>query len=147
MDNKTIEVCPHCGRLAWWPTFVCVHCTCELVNYRRWTKANDKEKKEILAQKMHPKEYKPMYGPGDHPEKLEEADRVDAQIRKYLAEQGSKPPEKKPTPKYVPKCPTCGSPDIEKISGTSKAVSFALFGIFSNKVKHQFKCKNCGYEW
>lgn len=147
MDNKTIEICPHCGRLAWWPTFVCVHCTCELVNYRRWTKANDKEKKEILAQKMHPKEYKPMYGPGDHPEKLEEADRVDAQIRKYLAEQGNKPSEKKPTPKYVPKCPTCGSPDIEKISGTSKAVSFALFGIFSNKVKHQFKCKNCGYEW
>lgn len=63
---------------------------------------------------MHPKEYKPMYGPGDHPEYLVEADRVDAQIRKYLAEQGSKPPEKKPTPKYVPKCPTCGSPDIEK---------------------------------
>mgnify|MGYP000756297561 CR=1 FL=1 len=47
MDNKTIEVCPHCGRLAWWPEFVCVHCSCELINYEKWMKANDKEKKEI----------------------------------------------------------------------------------------------------
>lgn len=143
MENKTIEICPHCGRMAWWPTFACVHCSCELVNYKKWIKANDEEKKEILSKTKQPKIYKPM----SDPQWLEEADRIDAQIRKYLAEQGSKPPEKKPTPKYVPKCPTCGSPDIEKISGTSKAVSFALFGVFSSKVRHQFKCKNCGYEW
>ena len=143
MDNKTIEICPHCGRLAWWPTFACVHCSCELINYEKWMKANDKEKKEILSKTKQPKEYKPM----SNPEWLIKADKEDAQIRKYLIEQGSKPSEKKQTPKYIPKCPTCGSPDIEKISSTSKAVSFALFGIFSNKVKHQFKCKNCGYEW
>jgi hypothetical protein len=117
-----------------------------MTNYRRWMAADENGKKEILSKINQPKEYKPMYGPGNHPEYLVEADRVDAQIRKYLAEQGSNPPEKKPTPKYVPKCPTCGSPDIEKISGTSKAVSFALFGIFSSKVRYQFKCKNCGYE-
>lgn len=147
MDNKTIEICPHCGRLAWWPELACVHCGCLLTDYKKWVKADDAGKAEILSKIKQPKEYKPMYGPNYHPERIERADRIDAQIRKYLAEQGSKPPEKKPTPKYVPKCPTCGSPDIEKISGTSKAVSFALFGIFSNKVKHQFKCKNCGYEW
>ena len=144
MDNKTIEICPHCGRLAWWPELACVHCGCLLTDYKKWIKADDTGKAEILSKIKQPKEYKPMYGPNYHPERIERADRIDAQIRKYLAEQGSKPPEK---PKYVPKCPTCGSPDIEKISGTSKAVSFALFGIFSNKVKHQFKCKNCGYEW
>ena len=147
MDNKTIEICPHCGRFAWWPKLACVYCSCELVDYKTWIKADDDERRMILSKKIQPKEYKPMYNQNDHPEKLIEADRIDAQIRKYLAEQGSKLPEKKPTPKYVPKCPTCGSPDIEKISGTSKAVSFALFGIFSNKDKHQFKCKKCGYEW
>lgn len=63
MDNKTIEVCPHCGRLAWWPEFVCVHCSCELINYEKWMKANDKEKKEILSKMKQPKEYKPMSNP------------------------------------------------------------------------------------
>ncbi|MCM1100150.1 MAG: SEC-C domain-containing protein [Clostridium sp.] len=46
-----------------------------------------------------------------------------------------------------PKCPTCNSTNIKKISGLSKAGSVALFGILSQKVKHQFKCNNCGYEW
>lgn len=45
------------------------------------------------------------------------------------------------------KCPTCGSTNTKKISGLSKAASVGLFGIFSQKVKHQFKCNSCGYEW
>ena len=45
------------------------------------------------------------------------------------------------------KCPTCGSTNTEKISALSKGVSVGLFGIFSQKVKHQFRCKTCGYEW
>lgn len=45
------------------------------------------------------------------------------------------------------KCPTCGSMNTKKISNLSKAASVGLFGIFSQKVKHQFKCNSCGYEW
>lgn len=44
-------------------------------------------------------------------------------------------------------CPTCGSTNTRKISGLSKAASVGLFGIFSQKVKHQFHCNSCGYEW
>lgn len=47
----------------------------------------------------------------------------------------------------VPKCPTCGSPDVEKISLTSKAVGGALFGLFSSNVRKTMHCKNCGYKW
>lgn len=47
----------------------------------------------------------------------------------------------------VPKCPTCGSSNIKRVSGTSKAVSVAMFGLLSQKVKKQFHCNNCGYEW
>ena len=47
----------------------------------------------------------------------------------------------------VPKCPTCQSTNIKKISGLSKAGSVAMFGIFSQKVKKQMHCNNCGYEW
>lgn len=47
----------------------------------------------------------------------------------------------------IPKCPTCGSANIKRVSGTSKAVSVAMFGLLSQKVKKQFHCNNCGYEW
>lgn len=46
-----------------------------------------------------------------------------------------------------PKCPTCSSTDIKKVSDVSKAFSVAMFGLFSQKVKKQFHCNNCGYEW
>lgn len=46
-----------------------------------------------------------------------------------------------------PHCPTCGSTDIKKISGTSKAASVTLWGIFSQKVKKTYHCNNCKYEW
>ena len=47
----------------------------------------------------------------------------------------------------TPKCPTCNSTNITRISTTSKVVNVAMFGFLGQKRKHQFKCKNCGYEW
>lgn len=46
-----------------------------------------------------------------------------------------------------PKCPTCGSTDINKISTTSKIIGAATFGLLSKTAKSQFKCNNCGYKW
>lgn len=47
----------------------------------------------------------------------------------------------------TPKCPTCGSTNIEKISATSKVVGAVAFGLFSKTARSQFKCKNCGAKW
>lgn len=46
-----------------------------------------------------------------------------------------------------PKCPTCGSTDLRKVSVGAKAVSVGLFGIFGQKVKKTWHCNSCGYEW
>ncbi len=46
-----------------------------------------------------------------------------------------------------PKCPTCGSTNIKRISLASKAVGGAAFGIFSSNVRKTFTCENCGYKW
>lgn len=40
-------------------------------------------------------------------------------------------------------CPYCNSTNCKKISGVSKATSVAMFGIFSQKVKKQWRCNNC----
>lgn len=49
--------------------------------------------------------------------------------------------------KNKPKCPTCSSNNVKRISETSKAISVAMFGLLSQKVKKRFHCNNCGYEW
>ncbi len=46
-----------------------------------------------------------------------------------------------------PHCPTCNSTDLKKISALSKVGSVAMFGFLSSKVKKQFHCNKCGYEW
>ncbi len=47
----------------------------------------------------------------------------------------------------IPKCPTCGSTNIEKISAGKKLTGGLLFGIFSSNVRNTFCCRNCGYKW
>lgn len=47
----------------------------------------------------------------------------------------------------APKCPTCGSTNIEKISVGKKVVGGAMFGLFSSNVRKSMHCKNCGYKW
>ena len=56
-------------------------------------------------------------------------------------------PTIKDTPKNIPKCPTCQSTNIRKISTASKVVNTALFGLFGSKRHKTFHCDNCGYEW
>ena len=46
-----------------------------------------------------------------------------------------------------PKCPTCGSTNVEKISFGKKALGGALFGLLSSDVRKSMHCKNCGYKW
>ena len=46
-----------------------------------------------------------------------------------------------------PKCPTCGSTNIEKISIGKKIGGGFLFGIFSSDVRNTMHCKDCGAKW
>ncbi len=47
----------------------------------------------------------------------------------------------------MPKCPTCSSTKIRKISVTSKVASVAVWGVLSRKVHKQWHCDTCGSEW
>lgn len=46
-----------------------------------------------------------------------------------------------------PKCPTCGSTNIEKISVGKKIGGSFLFGIFSSDVRNTMHCRDCGAKW
>lgn len=47
----------------------------------------------------------------------------------------------------TPHCPTCGSTDIQKISGTKRWLSTGLFGLASSDIGKSMCCKKCGYKW
>lgn len=49
--------------------------------------------------------------------------------------------------KPVVECPYCHSKDTQKISGTSKVVNTALFGIFGTKRHKQWHCNNCNSDF
>lgn len=49
---------------------------------------------------------------------------------------------------FKPKCPTCGSENVNKISSANKFTSIVAFGLFAiGKINKHFKCNNCGYKW
>lgn len=45
-------------------------------------------------------------------------------------------------------CPTCGSTNVEKISGASKVGKAVAYGVLAaGSISKTFHCKNCGYKW
>ena len=48
---------------------------------------------------------------------------------------------------YTPKCPTCGSPQVVKITGSKRWLTTGIFGLGSSNLGKTMECKNCGYKW
>lgn len=46
-----------------------------------------------------------------------------------------------------PKCPTCQSTNVSKISGVKRWLTTGLFGLASSDIGKTMKCNNCGYKW
>lgn len=126
-------------------TVCCPFCGKHTVDYRVWAKGT-KEQREKWISDLAKYSISPDRYTDEDRKKAEEFDRkhhaeLDEELKKAEAERESRK-------QYVPKCPTCGCPDIEKISASAKATDVALFGLWgSRKRKLQFRCKNCGYEW
>ncbi len=47
----------------------------------------------------------------------------------------------------LPHCPTCGSTNIKRITGTERAASVIGLGIFSKKINKSYKCLKCKSTW
>lgn len=47
----------------------------------------------------------------------------------------------------TPKCPTCGSTKIKRISTLNRAVSIGMLGIFSGKIGKSYECLDCKAKW
>ncbi|MCM1062470.1 MAG: hypothetical protein NC452_19630 [Eubacterium sp.] len=72
---------------------------------------------------------------------------LDKQIKERVhIENKNTPPMNLQSPN-VPKCPTCGSTNIKRISTSNRAVSIGLFGLLSGKIGKNYECRNCKAKW
>ena len=151
LDDTYVFICPKCGNINGGKTQIQKHCImCDEVylqtdmkrteyqaiiseNFLKPTsnkidEIQEQLRNEYVADTLDKKEVSNT--------RQKQKDLADAIIKAYA-----------PSNPNVPKCPTCQSADIKKISVTSKAGSVALWGLFSQKVKKQWHCNNCGSEW
>lgn len=145
-EFENMMYCPFCDKYEPKNEIFCVFCLYPLTPYNVWNLKSDKskekwkEKQKPFGIPRTPKEI--MELPEDTYNKLMEHEKrindFDARYREYLAE--------KDIP-HIPKCPTCGSPNLSKIGAGSKLLDVAFWGFASGKVRKTFHCDDCGYEW
>ena len=163
-------ICPHCGRISGQYVKdkpVCDCCgydnvlkftTDEQMNQLRYIDRSVEIEKENPGRtteeyfKMVEEEYRekyvynsPVFDKDLNEKRIAYDKQRDAELEEYGRKNRAEAEAEEHRPK--PHCPTCNSTNVKKISAGAKAVSVGLFGIFSQKVKHQFHCNNCGYEW
>ena len=79
--------------------------------------------------------------------KLKESNPVEFQLKMSQFKTQLQQQESTKQTENTPKCITCGSTNIKKISTTAKVAGAVAFGLFSKTAKSQFKCENCGCKW
>ncbi len=155
-DINNIFVCPVCAKIyygsenKYHPLFLkCKYCNSVLIQ----TDEDEKSIFQLSILKSTEEEFKnksieiaKKYGNNqfDENEYNKRINEIKSDNTKWLKEYENKQQSQQ---KNIPKCPTCNSLNIKKISTTDKIINTALFGIFGNKRKKQFHCNNCGYEW
>lgn len=78
-------------------------------------------------------------------DKLKSEDIIEFNLKMSQFKQ-STPQQLSPT-SNTPKCPTCGSTKIKKISATKRWVGVGMFGLASSDMGKTMQCDDCGYKW
>ena len=148
--SQNLLVCQHCQTYFFTDleeTNCCPHCNSQLemsdITYENY-KSMPKVKKCKNCKRKYPKIFIKCPKCNQQLIKLstenKQLDKQVNEIRKEIQEHQEKQ-------QNIPKCPTCGSTNIEKISTTKKAVGFVAVGIFSSNFGKTMHCKQCGYKW
>nr|DAP27385.1 MAG TPA: Transcription factor S-II (TFIIS) [Caudoviricetes sp.] len=147
VNIENVDYCPFCDKYS--VMFdKCMSCQRPLLSLTFWNTLTEEQREEMK---------KKLENDGKGPHKRitwrEEQDEFDAKFRKeYTMPPAPTEPVKKPEPEpektvYIPKCPVCGSPDLRKISATSKVLDVAFWGFAAGKPKKTYHCNNCDYEF
>lgn len=136
--EKYVRYCPFCDKYYSRWDLLCAFCIRDNILLIEWNEMTKKQKEE-WKNKTKPRRSISEINPDTLKKLQKDANAFDAQYRADL--------EEKEHPKYTPKCPVCGSPDLRKISATSKVLDVAFWGFAAGKPKKTYHCNNCDYEF
>ena len=148
--EKHVKYCPYCKKYQPSTFYDCAFCLRKLWLLKDWEETEDEEKEDWLKYPMPAKDISGMDSDlvkKNQNEATAYDTKIKAEIQEKLDKERRKAEEETAKPVYTQKCPTCGSPDLEKIGTASKVLDVAFWGFASGKVKKTFHCNNCGYEW
>lgn len=148
--EKHVKYCPYCKKYQPSTFYDCAFCLRKLWLLKDWEETEDEEKEDWLKYPMPAKDISGIDSDlvkKNQNEATAYDTKIKAEIQEKLDEERRKAAEEAAKPVYTPRCPTCGSPDLEKIGTASKVLDVAFWGFASGKVKKTFHCNNCGYEW
>lgn len=148
--EKHVKYCPYCKKYQPSTFYNCAFCLRKLWLLKDWEETEDEEKEDWLKYPMPAKDISGVDSDlvkKNQNEATAYDTKIKAEIQEKLDEERRKAEEEAAKPVYTPRCPTCGSPDLEKIGTASKVLDVAFWGFASGKVKKTFHCNNCGYEW
>lgn len=148
--EKYVRYCPFCKKYQPSTFYDCAFCLRKLWLLKDWEETEDEEKEDWLKYPMPAKDISGIDSDlvkKNQNEATAYDTKIKAEIQEKLDEERRKAEEEAAKPVYTPRCPTCGSPDLEKIGTASKVLDVAFWGFASGKVKKTFHCNNCGYEW
>lgn len=144
LDYK-IRYCPKCGHIEdLSPKLrpLCKNCNSNLIDteYNFLDADNDNgDLKPEIRKAIFEKYIK------DNPEYSEDAVKDREEQEKY--DRLHMPSSSGYSSQNTPKCPTCQSTNIEKISDVKKAAGFLTVGVFSKNFGKTYHCRNCDYRW
>lgn len=136
--EKYVRYCPFCDKYYSRWDLLCAFCIRDNILLMEWNEMTKKQKEE-WKNKTKPRRSISEINPDTLKKLQNDANAFDAQYKAEL--------EEKEHPKYTPKCPVCGSPDLRKISATSKVLDVAFWGFAAGKPKKTYHCNNCDYEF
>lgn len=166
-----MKICLKCKRNLFDRDMQCDKCGCtDIMDKKeyddlcvRFQNASDKEKEKLRQSDEYQVicKYKFIVDKNNTPEKRREQSKKDKEKRlqeerQYLKhlddiqqelQQSKIAQAKLDKETNVPKCPTCGSTNVNKISGAKKAAGFITVGVFSSNFGKSMECKSCGYKW
>ena len=124
-----LKICPICRSLYPEDIEKCDCCKEGLIDNSIYKKWSEKQKNEYM------KKYKSKYETKPSEVTIRKPNVIIRENLQHAQQQN------------IPKCPTCGSTNICKISTSKKALGFVTVGIFSSNFGKTMECKQCGYKW
>lgn len=144
-----VYICPKCGKediAEANSTLCCKNCSTLLIQTESNTYNDALAIKDgtidIIERRRFEKYVKdnPLYDP-------DEAELYQARRKRAREIQEAETAQRKAIEAAKPKCPSCGSANIDRIGAIKKGVSIGVFGIFSSNIGKNMYCKDCGNKW